>query len=86
MGRHHIRVLIILFGPADGPEAILGVLAFLSTFVMGAYCVLLLFTNNMLLPNMIKPNIGINIALAFGAVFYLGLLFYSIFAYGALPD
>jgi hypothetical protein len=79
-------ILIILFGPADGPEAILGVLAFLSTFVMGAYCVLLLFTNNLLLPNGIRPNIGINIALAFGAVFYLGLLFYSIFAYGALPD
>jgi hypothetical protein len=79
-------ILIILFGPADGPEAILGVLAFLSTFVMGAYCVLLLLTNNILLPKKIKPNIGINIALAFGALFYLGLLFYSIFAYGALPD
>jgi hypothetical protein len=79
-------ILIILFGPADGPAAILGVLAFLSTFVMGAYCVLLLLTNNMLLPNRIRPNIGINIALGFGAVFYLGLLFYSIFAYGALPD
>jgi hypothetical protein len=47
---------------------------------------LLLLTNNMLLPNRIRPNIGINIALGFGAVFYLGLLFYSIFAYGALPD
>jgi hypothetical protein len=79
-------ILIILFGPADGPAAILGVLAFLSTFVMGAYCLLLLLTNNMLLPNRIRPNIGINIALGFGAVFYLGLLFYSIFAYGALPD
>jgi hypothetical protein len=79
-------ILIILFGPADGPAAILGVLAFLSTFVMGAYCVLLLLTNNMLLPKRIRPNIGINIALGFGALFYLGLLFYSIFAYGALPD
>jgi hypothetical protein len=79
-------ILIILFGPADGPAAILGVLAFLSTFVMGAYCVLLLLTNNMLLPKKIRPNIGINIALGFGALFYLGLLFYSIFAYGALPD
>jgi hypothetical protein len=79
-------ILIILFGPADGPAAILGVLAFLSTFVMGAYCLLLLLTNNMLLPKTIRPNIGINIALAIGAVFYLGLLFYSIFAYGALPD
>jgi hypothetical protein len=79
-------ILIILFGPADGPAAILGVLAFLSTFVMGAYCLLLLLTNNMLLPKTIRPNIGINIALGFGALFYLGLLFYSIFAYGALPD
>jgi hypothetical protein len=79
-------ILIILFGPADGPSAILGVLAFLSTFVMGAYCLLLLLTNNLLLPRKIRPNIGISIALAIGAVFYLGLLFYSIFAYGALPD
>lgn len=79
-------ILIILFGPADGPSAILGVLAFISAFAMGAYCILLLLTNNMLLPKRIKPNIGVNIALGFGAVFYLGLLFYSIIAYGALPD
>src|SRR5919107_5277245 len=31
-------ILILNFGPADGPEAILNTLAFLSTFVMGAYC------------------------------------------------
>ena len=59
-------------------------MAFLSTFVMGAYCLLL--TNNMLLPRKIRPNIVISVILAFGALFYLGLLFYSIFAYGALPD
>jgi len=79
-------ILILLFGPADGPSGILGVLGFLSTFVMGAYCLLLLLTNNMLLPRKIRPGIGINIALGAGAVFYLGLLFYSIIAYGALPD
>lgn len=79
-------ILILLFGPADGPSAILGVLGFLSTFVMGAYSLLLLLTNNMLLPRKIRPGIGINIALGIGAVFYLGLLFYSILAYGALPD
>jgi hypothetical protein len=61
-------------------------LAFLSTFVMGAYCLLLLFTNNMLLPRKIRPNIAISVILGIGAVFYLGLLFYSIFAYGAFPD
>jgi lysylphosphatidylglycerol synthetase-like protein (DUF2156 family) len=79
-------ILILLFGPADGPAAILGVLAFLSAFVMGAYCLLLLLTNNMLLPRKIRPNIVISVILAFGGLFYLGLLFYSIFAYGALPD
>jgi hypothetical protein len=79
-------ILILLFGPADGPAAILGVLAFLSAFVMGAYCLLLLVTNNMLLPRKIRPNIVISVILAFGGLFYLGLLFYSIFAYGALPD
>lgn len=79
-------ILILLFGPADGPTAILGVLAFLSAFVMGAYCLLLLLTNNMLLPRKIRPHFVISIILGIGAVFYLGLLFYSIFAYGTLPD
>lgn len=79
-------ILILLFGPADGPAAILGVLAFLSTFVMGAYCLLLVLTNNMLLPRKIRPHIVISVILGLGAVFYLGILFYSIIAYGALPD
>ncbi len=61
-------------------------MAFLSTFVMGAYCLLLLLTNNMLLPKKIRPNIVISVILGLGAVFYLGLLFYSLAAYGALPD
>lgn len=70
--------------PLPGPSAILGVLAFLSTFVIGTYGLLL--TNNLLLPGKIRPNIVISVILAFGGLFYLGLLFYSIFAYGALPD
>ena len=59
-------------------------MAFLSTFVMGIYGLLL--TNNMLLPGKIRPNIVTSIALGIGAVFYLGLLFYRILADGALPD
>ncbi len=47
---------------------------------------LLLFINNMLLPRSIRPNIVISVILGLGAVFYLGLLFYSLAAYGALPD
>src|SRR5699024_11847586 len=49
-------IFIILFGPADGPTAILDVLAFLSTFAMGAYCVVLLLVNNTVLPKPIRPG------------------------------
>jgi hypothetical protein len=77
-------ILIILFGPADGPAAILDVLAFLSTFVMGAYCVVLLLVNNRMLPKPIRPGLLTNLIIGFGAVFYLGMLFYSLFKYGVV--
>src|SRR5919109_4016135 len=49
-------ILIILFGPVDGPADILNVLAFLSTFIMGAYCLTLAAVNRMLLPKKLRPN------------------------------
>lgn len=79
-------ILILLFGPADGPTAILDTLAFLSTFAMGAYCVVILLVNNLMLPKKIKPNIVSNLIIGFGAFFYLGMLFYSLVRFGALPD
>ncbi|MFD0800962.1 Nramp family divalent metal transporter [Streptomonospora algeriensis] len=75
---------VLLFGPADGPAAILDTLAFLSTFAMGAYCVTLLLVNNLMLPKPIRPGIVSNLIIAFAAVFYLGMLFYSLFAYGVV--
>jgi hypothetical protein len=75
-------ILILLFGPADGPTAILDVLAFLSTFAMGTYCLLLLLTNNMLLPRGIRPNIAISVILGLGGLFYLGMLAYSMIRFG----
>lgn len=77
-------ILIILFGPADGPAAILDMLAFLSTFVMGAYCVVLLLVNNRMLPKPIRRGIVSNLILGFGAVFYLGMLFYSLVRFGVV--
>jgi len=77
-------ILIILFGPADGPAAILDTLAFLSTFAMGAYCVVLLLVNNKMLPKPIRPGIITNLIIGFGAVFYLGMLFYSMFRFGVV--
>ena len=77
-------ILIVLFGPADGPAAILDTLAFLSTFAMGAYCVVLLLVNNRMLPKPIRPGIGRNLIIGFGAVFYLGMLFYSLLRFGVV--
>jgi hypothetical protein len=75
-------ILILLFGPADGPAGILDILAFLSTFAMGAYCVTLLLVNNRMLPKPIRPRWWSNAIIGFGAVFYLGMLFYSLIVFG----
>ncbi|MEV4100211.1 Nramp family divalent metal transporter [Nonomuraea sp. NPDC049649] len=77
-------ILILLFGPADGPSEILDTLAFLSTFAMGAYCVTLLLVNNRTLPKPIRPRWWTNAIIGIGAVFYLGMLFYSLFAFGVV--
>jgi hypothetical protein len=74
-----------LMGNEDGPGFLLNILAFLSSFVMGAYCILLLFTNNML-PRKIRPKLWTNIALGFAAFMYLGGIAASLIFFGALPD
>ncbi|HET6292206.1 MAG TPA: Nramp family divalent metal transporter [Kribbella sp.] len=79
-------IIILLFGPADGPASILDVLAFLSTFAMGAYCIVLLLVNNKLLPKPIRPGPLRNAIIGFGAVFYLGMLFYSLIRFGVVLD
>jgi hypothetical protein len=75
-------VLIILFGPVDGPTGILNVLAFMSTFVMGAYCLTLAAVNRRNLPKKLRPNWITTGVLVFGGIAYLGLLFYSMIKFG----
>jgi peptidoglycan/LPS O-acetylase OafA/YrhL len=75
-------VLIILFGPVDGPGAILNVLAFLSTFVMGAYCLTLAVVNRKNLPKKLQPRWITTLVLVFGGCAYLGMLFYSMIKFG----
>ncbi|WP_240687335.1 Nramp family divalent metal transporter [Amycolatopsis suaedae] len=79
-------VLVLLLGDPDGPSQILDILSFLSAFAMGAYCVVLLLVNNKLLPKPIRPKWWSNAIIGFGALFYLGMLFYSLFAYGVVLD
>src|SRR3712207_9516255 len=66
-------ILILNFGPADGPEAILNVLAFLSTFVMGAYCLVLAGVNNVCLPKKIRPNPPITAVVVLRGLRHLGM-------------
>ena len=75
-------ICVLLWGPAGGPAAIPDILAFLSAFAMGAYCIVLLLVNNRLLPEPIRPEIWTNLVIGFGAVFYLGMLFYSLVRFG----
>ncbi|HEV2781065.1 MAG TPA: Nramp family divalent metal transporter [Actinophytocola sp.] len=77
-------ILILLFGPVDGPTNVLDILAFLSTFAMGAYCIVLLLVNNRMLPKPIRPKLWTNLVIGFGAVFYLGMLLYSLFRFGVV--
>lgn len=78
-------ILTLLVGPPRGPAFILDTLAFLSAFVMGAYSLLLLFTNNRLLPRPLRPGWLTNLLLGVASVFYLGGLFYSVLFLGAIP-
>src|SRR5919112_2871804 len=75
-------VIILNFGPADGPTQILDTLAFLSTFVMGAYCLTLAAVNNKNLPKKIRPNPIITAVLVLGGIGYLTALFYSLIKFG----
>ena len=52
---------------------------------MGAYCLLLLFVNNRLLPRKLRPGMISNIALVIGVLLYLGGTLWSWLVMGALP-
>jgi hypothetical protein len=75
-------LIILNFGPADGPTQILDILAFLSTFVMGAYCLTLAAVNRKNLPPKIRPKMVITAILVLGGCGYLFALFYSLIKFG----
>jgi hypothetical protein len=75
-------ILIINFGPVDGPTGILNILAFMSTFIMGAYCLTLAAVNRTMLPKKIRPHVIVTVLLVLGGLAYLGLLLYSTIKFG----
>jgi hypothetical protein len=75
-------IIILNFGPADGPTGILDILAFLSAFVMGAYCLTLAVVNNKNLPKKIRPHWFFTVVLVLGGIGYLTAIMYSVIKYG----
>ena len=75
-------IIILNFGPADGPAGILDILAFLSAFVMGAYCLTLAAVNNRNLPKKIRPHWFLTAVLILGGIGYLTAIMYSVIKYG----
>src|SRR5918999_492725 len=75
-------IIILNFGPADGPTGILDILAFLSAFVMGAYCLTLAVVNNKNLPKKIRPHWAFTVVLVLGGIGYLTAIMYSVIKYG----
>jgi hypothetical protein len=75
-------IIILNFGPADGPAGILDILAFLSAFVMGAYCLTLAAVNNRNLPKKIRPHPILTVVLVLGGIGYLFAIMYSVIKFG----
>jgi hypothetical protein len=75
-------IIILNFGPADGPTGILDILAFLSAFVMGAYCLTLAVVNNKNLPKKLRPHWAFTVVLVLGGLGYLTAIMYSVIKYG----
>jgi hypothetical protein len=75
-------IIILNFGPADGPTQILDILAFLSAFVMGAYCLTLAVVNNKNLPKKIRPHWFLTVVLVLGGIGYLTAIMYSVIRFG----
>jgi hypothetical protein len=75
-------IIILNFGPADGPTGILDILAFLSAFVMGAYCLTLAVVNNKNLPKKLRPHWAFTVVLVLGGIGYLTAILYSVIKYG----
>jgi hypothetical protein len=75
-------IIILNYGPADGPTQILDILAFLSAFVMGAYCLVLAVVNNKNLPKKIRPHWFLTVVLVLGGLGYLTAIMYSVIKFG----
>jgi hypothetical protein len=81
-----LGITVIWINQGRPATFLLDILAFLSPFIMGGYCLVLLWTNNRFLPKEIRPNPLVSLIVALGVVLYWGGLFASLLLFRAIPS
>ena len=78
-------ILVILLNQGRPATFLLDILAFMSPFIMGAYCPLILWLNNRFLPKELRPHPIVSLIVFVGFLFYWGGLFGSLLVFQAIP-
>jgi len=81
-----VGILVILVNQGRPATFLLNILAFMSPFIMGAYCPLVLWVNNRYLPKEIRPHPIASLIVFAGFLFYWGGLFTSLLLFRAIPS
>jgi hypothetical protein len=81
-----VGILVILLNQGRPATFLLNVLAFMSPFIMGAYCPVVLWVNNRYLPKEIRPNPIVSVIVFAGFLFYWGGLAASLLFFQAIPS
>jgi hypothetical protein len=79
-------ILVILLNQGRPAEFILNILAFMSPFIMGAYCPVVLWVNNRYLPKEIRPHLIVSVIVFGGFLFYWGGMALSLLIFQAIPS
>jgi len=79
-------ILVILLNQGRPAEFILNILAFMSPFIMGAYCPVVLWVNNRYLPKEVRPHIIVSLIVFCGFLFYWGGMALSLLFFQAIPS
>lgn len=79
-------IIVILINQGRPAEFLLNILAFMSPFIMGAYCPVVAWVNNRYLPKEMRPHWIVTAIVLLGFLFYWGGLFGSLLIFQAIPS
>ncbi len=81
-----VAIIVVLVNQGRPATFLLNILAFMSPFIMGAYCPVLLWVNNRFLPKALRPNPIVSVIVFVGFLFYWGGLLASLLIFQAIPS